>query len=117
MTYEEAIKVLTDTRVMILKGSGTDLSKACSMAIEALEKQIPKKVEYGIDGSWGTEKEQPVCPVCDYFITQTYFIGEGKKVTYCDHCGQAIDWSEQYDLRRSIRTDMRRLHRRKEVPR
>ena len=40
MTYEEAIKVLTDTRVMILKGSGTDLAKACSMAIEALEKQI-----------------------------------------------------------------------------
>lgn len=59
-----------------------------------MEKQIPKKVEYGIDGSWGTEKEQPVCPVCDYFITRTHFIGEGKKVTYCDHCGQAIDWGE-----------------------
>lgn len=68
--------------------------KAVIKAFEALEKQIPKKVEYGIDGSWGVEKGQPVCPVCDYFITRTQFIGEGKKVTYCEHCGQAIDWSD-----------------------
>lgn len=96
MTYEEASKHLKDITYWsnFWGGCYKDKLKAIDMAIEALEKQIPKKVEYGIDGSWGTEKEQPVCPVCDYFITRTQFIGEGKKVTYCDHCGQAIDWSE-----------------------
>ena len=62
MTYEEAIKVLENTKVMLLKGSGTDLQEACQMAIEALKKQndfeILKKVfraeyeekyEYGIE--------------------------------------------------------------------
>ena len=40
MTNEEAIKVLNDTKVMILKGSGTDLAKASHMAVEALKKQV-----------------------------------------------------------------------------
>lgn len=37
MTNEEAIKVLNDTKVMILKGSGKDLLEASNLAIEALE--------------------------------------------------------------------------------
>lgn len=64
------------------------------IAIGAIKKQIPKKVEYGNDNSWGVNKEVPVCPVCDYFLTQTYFIGNGQKTTYCDHCGQKLDWGE-----------------------
>lgn len=40
MTNEEAIEVLDNTKVMILKGSGTDLAKASYMAVEALKKQI-----------------------------------------------------------------------------
>lgn len=95
MTYEEAIERIRVHFAVHDDGRPTPkLDEAVDIAIEAMEKQIPKKVEYGIDGSWGTEKEQPVCPVCDYFIIQTYFIGEGKKVTYCEHCGQALDWSE-----------------------
>lgn len=65
------------------------------LAIEALEKQMPKKVEFAIDHTWGTTRKQPVCPVCDYYLTMTEFIGDGEKITYCDHCGQAIDWSEE----------------------
>lgn len=71
--------------------------KALDMAIEALEKQIPMKVEWTIDHIWGTTRKQPVCPVCDYYLTMTEFIGNGEKITYCDHCGQAIDWSEDND--------------------
>lgn len=72
--------------------------------IEALEKQIPKKPNKATDHTWGTEKEVPVCPVCDYYITPVQFIDmticettgkcEKPKVTYCDVCGQAIDWSD-----------------------
>lgn len=62
---------------------------------EAAEKQKPKRPMSGVEKSWGHEKEAHICPVCDYYLPQTYFIGEGnKKITYCDNCGQAIDWSE-----------------------
>ena len=82
MTYEEAIKVLTDTRVMILKGSVTDLAKACSMAIEALGKQIPRKV-LRQHGNYD-------CPICHKpAMTVT-----ARKKNYCEYCGQSIDWSE-----------------------
>ena len=110
MTYEEARNLIDEMRAEIkakhmcrsMDGECTSEEvaeyrcrfSALSMAVEALQKQTPQKVDFGIDRSWGKEKKQPVCPVCDYFVTQTYFIGKGKKVTYCDHCGQAIDWSE-----------------------
>lgn len=71
--------------------------------IKALEKQIPKKPNKAIDHTWGMNEEVPVCPACDYYLTPVEFIdctcettgkSEKLKVTYCDHCGQAIDWSE-----------------------
>lgn len=86
MTYEEAIKVLTDTRVMILKGSNTDLAKVCSMAIEALEKQIPKKPSWEYLGvSLSGNNLITKCPLCDKGVE------EGEH--HCE-CGQALDWSE-----------------------
>lgn len=82
---------------------------ALVMAMDTLEKQIPQKTNYATDHTWGTEKEVPVCPNCDYYITPVEFIdvticettGKCKtsKVTYCDTCGQAIDWSDKDDTR------------------
>lgn len=86
MTYEEALNKLDETVI-------GDLELKVTLS-EALKKQITRKAEKDIDIIWGTPKEMPVCPVCDYFLTPTYFIGEGEKVTYCENCGQAIDWSE-----------------------
>ena len=86
MTVQEAIKYIEQHNHI------DDVVK--DMAIEALEKQIPKKVEYGTDKSWGIAKEVPVCPVCDSFLMQTYFIGNGEKTTYCDHCGHKIQWGD-----------------------
>ena len=67
---------------------------------EALEKQIPKKPNKTIDSSWGVKKEVHVCPVCDYYLTEVHFIApqkieSNKKITYCETCGQAIDWSDE----------------------
>ena len=72
------------------------------MAIQALEKQIPKKPNKAIDSSWGIKKEVCVCPVCDYYLTQVHFIApqkieSNKEITYCETCGQAIDWSDEND--------------------
>ena len=52
------------------------------IAINALEKQIPKKPDLTED------KEFALCPCCN---------GKGlfNKQKYCDNCGQAIDWSDE----------------------
>ena len=77
------------------------ISKDCYKLIrEALEKQIPKKPNKTIDSSWGTKKEVHTCPVCDYYLTEVHFIApqkieSNKKITYCETCGQAIDWSDE----------------------
>jgi hypothetical protein len=64
---------------------------------KAIEKQIAKKPNKAIDTSWGVHKEVNVCPVCDCFLTEVQFIDcdetkEGKRISYCETCGQAIDW-------------------------
>ena len=66
----------------------------------AREKQIPKKPNKTIDSSWGVKKEVHTCPVCDYYLTEVHFIApqkieSNKKITYCETCGQAIDWSDE----------------------
>lgn len=76
------------------------LQESIDMAIKALEKQIPKKPNKTIDSSWGIKKEVHTCPVCDCDLTEVYFIApqESKikeKITYCEACGQAIDWSDE----------------------
>lgn len=56
---------------------------AIDVAIQALEKQIPKKPDFTED------KEFALCPCCN---------GKGllNKQKYCDNCGQKIDldWSD-----------------------
>lgn len=56
--------------------------KANKMAIQALEKQIPKKPDFTED------KEFALCPCCN---------GKGllNKQKYCDNCGQKLDWSDE----------------------
>ena len=93
MTESEAIKILNAFP------KEDEMYDAAQMAINALEKQIPKKPNKTIDSSWGVKKEVHVCPVCDYYLTEVHFIApqkieSNKKTTYCETCGQAIDWSD-----------------------
>lgn len=62
--------------------------KACDMAVQALEKQIPKKPI--------KSKKQVVryvntycCPICNLKFTGT---GIAK---WCYHCGQKLDWGDE----------------------
>lgn len=86
MTESEAIKELQEN---IDLPFGSNVSKeAAKMAIQALEKQIPKKP---------IKSEKQViryvntyyCPICKLGFTGT---GVAK---WCYHCGQKLDWSDE----------------------
>ena len=86
MTYKEAIENLK-----ILKISEDDSSvgklkiQTYNIAIEALEKQIPRKPLNREDKS---EISYGDCPCCSNMIDNW------DDIRYCGECGQAIDWEE-----------------------
>ena len=89
MKYEEAIGILTYQAFVLGRASGKSTLEhsrieALNKAVEALEKQIPKK-PYDIVH----------CPLCKIEVELQPI--DIEQVTYCLHCGQAIDWSEQND--------------------
>lgn len=64
---------------------------ACEMAIDALEKQIPKKVIFSSDGyaDGNPVYDLAECPKCGF----TFEDGDGCwESTYCPNCGQRLDW-------------------------
>ena len=75
MTESEAIKVIINNRPT----SGyVILNEALEMAINSLEKQVPKKIV-----------RYDVCPVCNNNQSTTwYYVGS----SYCEFCGQKLDW-------------------------
>ena len=58
------------------------------------ERDIPKKPNVTIDKAWGIQKRQAVCPNCDSYLGMVNFVSDGgkTKITYCEACGQAINW-------------------------
>lgn len=58
------------------------------------KRDIPLKPIETADRAWGIPKKQAVCPNCDYYLGHVAFLDDykGKRVTYCETCGQAIDW-------------------------
>lgn len=86
MTYEEAITIANCW--VRSRGAYTDRAtwqtnnETAKLAIEALEKQIPKKLKY-IPGAFYS------CPTCGN--------GYGRKaefVNHCFNCGQALLWED-----------------------
>lgn len=92
MTYEQAHKFLEVKQREMTKNRGLYNEIEISIngiAIEAVEKQISQKP---IDKSdlWA------VCPVCGGSISldniQEHI--ENEENTFCEHCGQRLDWSD-----------------------
>ena len=86
MTYEEAVGVLTSRAIAFGRASGKPTLEcirieAICKTIEALEKQIPKKPYDTVH-----------CPLCKIEVELQPI--DIEQVTYCLHCGQAIDWSD-----------------------
>lgn len=60
-------------------------------AIEALEKQLPKKVKYEgcyVDNGF-TKYRMAKCHNCDSWHSSR------DEIIYCSKCGQRLDWSEE----------------------
>lgn len=60
------------------------ITEALDMAVEALGKQIPKKVKQTFKNGY----DLVYCPRCG-----VRFIQYGRP--FCEECGQALDWSER----------------------
>ena len=86
MTPEEAITILKIAKTEVEWNYPLDYAVAIATAIEALEKQIPKKpITLGED----IDRDVGQCPNCKEII-DTY-----EDYKYCSDCGQAIDWRDE----------------------
>ena len=93
MTESEAIKELHGIRP---RGEiiPQKRAEAIDMAIQALEKQIPKKpIEY--------EDKFYACPICKNVLLHkwkkynTELMDKSNGLPYCLCCGQKLDWSDE----------------------
>ena len=92
MKYEEAIGILTYQALVLERASDKSTLErsrieALSKAVEAIEKQIPKKPLH--------MHKNYYCPICkeDGWMLWDDAIPNDMD-NYCGTCGQAIDWSE-----------------------
>ena len=90
MTENEAIKNIkdildecTESEEAVCYVTDVD-APALEMAINALEKQMPKKPRFYAHNYY--------CSVCDNLVGNNEF--EWKRFKYCDVCGQKLDWSD-----------------------
>ena len=88
MTNEEALKLFKDRDLV---GRKIFIDEAIDLAIEALEKQIPKRwkpatTEIGMTSGKKLKLPDHICPICGYSLAID--------APYCECCGQAIDWGE-----------------------
>ena len=112
MTNEEAINELRDRYLSISayadKKQCDKANKAIDMAIQALEKQIPKKpIElfgthaiYDYDGSYLDQVDITTfkCPICnDILAIGEISITDCNELYYCNNCGQKLSWESDTD--------------------
>ena len=89
MTAEEAIKMIQVAVAEVEWEYPLDYSIAFETAIEALEKQIPKKPI--------NEECYYICPCCrdDLGVSDDdIFIYKLSMPKYCSNCGCKLDWTE-----------------------
>lgn len=93
LTPQEAYEMLQARYVFIAEGI-FDSYKVTDKLFEALEKQIPKKVEIEVFEDIDEDTGKPYtmkfekCSACGEHIGL-------KSHRFCAYCGQRIDWSEQ----------------------
>ena len=94
MTESKAIKIVQKEKTYMDSHAGRAQSEAFQMAINALEKQIPKKPIFDFNYSDTLSKFH--CP-CGKIICVHHDIGtmdNNDAPNYCDNCGQKLDWDE-----------------------
>lgn len=75
------------------------------VAIEALEKQLPKKTrENGMQDGLIRKIKYYTCPTCGNCLL-TEMMNERQNTGYCWDCGQRLDWSYQTEVAGNIFDD------------
>lgn len=76
--------------------------KAFDMAIQALEKQIPKKPMRIERSAMGWEYMDYYCPCGKFIGAEPHIKSILEKgeipVKYCDNCGQRLDWGKKNEI-------------------
>ena len=83
MTENEAIKLIENDLKLHSKDLSSKYKNGLRMAIQALEKQIPKKPHKNF------EKFSGVWCSCGKYLGKGYFVD---KPSYCTDCGQKSNW-------------------------
>ena len=70
------------------------IEDACRLAIEALEKQVPKSIYEHMETRLNPEvrRDKFRCSVCGFI--KEFTDGHTAQYKYCPQCGQAIDWED-----------------------
>ena len=87
MKYEEAIKHFKSLQKRYTKEHNGRMCEKVNLALEALEKQIPKKPLH--------MHKNYYCPICKedgWMLWDDAIPNDMDK--YCGKCGQAIDWRD-----------------------
>ena len=84
MTFEDVKRIRENPTA-----EDVDNKELHSLIDVALEKQIPKKP---IDNRY----PWAICPVCggSVYVEKVQEHIQNNETTYCEHCGQALDWSD-----------------------
>lgn len=86
MTYEEAKQLVAECGLNI---EGEKHEEVLNLVLKALDKQIPQK-PLEVVYPWA------ICPSCSGSVSlenvQEYLYNQ--ETSYCEHCGQALDWSK-----------------------
>ena len=78
-----------------IQGFEWQIKKLLGTPSVQFERDIPvPPVEVYDSRAWGFPNREAVCPKCDYCLGHVKFFGDHKekRITYCEICGQAIDW-------------------------
>lgn len=88
LSYHYAIEFAKEQKEVF----GGDMNAFLDVAIECIEKQIPKKPILEADGYADDELvyDTWICPNCDKSYEVDY-----DSYNFCPNCGQAIDWSDE----------------------
>lgn len=94
--YEDCNEKLCDNcDLCYAQGNAGEHIKSIEVAINALEKQIPKKPRK-TDSYRGVLKRvyAYVCPTCGNACLEKY-MNERQNTMFCWNCGQKLDWSDE----------------------
>ena len=94
MTENEAIELIEKDLKLHSKDLSSKYKNGLRMAIQALEKQIPKKPIFDFNSSDTLSKFHCDCGKIIWVHHDIGTMDNNDAPNYCDNCGQKLDWDE-----------------------